>query len=36
MSEEVLVKSYRLATNVEISKLTAVVADTSVYTDGCV
>lgn len=35
MSDEVLVKSYRVATNIEICKATVVVGDTSVYTDGC-
>jgi hypothetical protein len=35
MSDEVLVKSYRLGGNVEISKLTAVVVDTGTYPDGC-
>lgn len=35
MSDQVLTKSYRLAQNIEISKFTAVVSDTSVYTDGC-
>lgn len=35
MPDQILDKSYRLATSVEVGKFTVVVVDTSVYTDGC-